>query len=599
MILPMQRVTFIGLVQSLDGLLGTLQDFAAAEPTGSRAPDSDEIARLRNEIKQFTSALQFLPRPEATAAAQSELPVSEVVRRIVQIRLRLRALDERSRRMEEQLQTLAPLGEFEPDRIIELRDEGIFVAPYRTREAALTRFQPPPGVELRTLATHRGHVYVAAISQDKPAELPFEPIPLPDRSPARIRRKLEVMKNERAKLAAELTALGTERERIKRTLAENKDRVAWNRARLHAEIHDDLFLFRCWAPAERAEDMEDAAATHVVLAHFETPGEQDTPPTALRNHGAGRLGEPMVNLYDTPTYRDMDPCGSVFVFFAIFFGIIVADAGYGLIMLALSLVLNIMLRKGRGRELARTALLLSLSCVVYGVLTASYLGVDLRPDHLLRRVAPLAVVSYSEFDELKKMMLISLWMGGVHLSWVNIRRAMFARILSPLGWVAVLAGAVLLTLEYVQAGAVVIAGGLAWTALLTAYEGTGGVFSRVWAAISVIFAMLQMFTDILSYLRLFALGMASAYIARTFNMLGELVWDGAPIAIGLVACPLILLVGHAINFVLCIMGGVIHGLRLNFIESYHWCFEGGGRPFKPLSRIARKQKRLETRDVLA
>jgi V/A-type H+-transporting ATPase subunit I len=96
--------------------------------------------------------------------------------------------------------------------------------------------------------------------------------------------------------------------------------------------------------------------------------------------------------------------------------------------------------------------------------------------------------------------------------------------------------------------------------------------------------IIQIFSDVLSYLRLFALGVATVYIAQTFNILAETVSGSLPV-IGYVFAAIILLIGHTLNLGLGIMGGVIHGLRLNFLEWYRWCFEGDGLEYKPFQRI--------------
>jgi V/A-type H+-transporting ATPase subunit I len=97
----------------------------------------------------------------------------------------------------------------------------------------------------------------------------------------------------------------------------------------------------------------------------------------------------------------------------------------------------------------------------------------------------------------------------------------------------------------------------------------------------------QLLADCLSYMRLFALGLATMYMCQTFNMLAEMPYKGIPY-VGFIPAVLILVAGHAINLLLGVMGGVVHGLRLNFLEWYRWCFEGDGLAFKPFRKIARR-----------
>jgi V/A-type H+-transporting ATPase subunit I len=103
---------------------------------------------------------------------------------------------------------------------------------------------------------------------------------------------------------------------------------------------------------------------------------------------------------------------------------------------------------------------------------------------------------------------------------------------------------------------------------------------RLLEGLNGLLGIVQIFSDVLSYLRLFALGIATVYMAQTFNMLAESIVQGVPY-VGYVLALLILIAGHFVNLLLGVMGGVIHGLRLNFLEWYRWCFTGDGLVYKP------------------
>jgi len=129
--------------------------------------------------------------------------------------------------------------------------------------------------------------------------------------------------------------------------------------------------------------------------------------------------------------------------------------------------------------------------------------------------------------------------------------------------------------------------GLALVVLFTSHAKNPIV--RLLGGLNGLLGAVQVFSDVLSYLRLFALGIATVYMSQTFNSLAEGISGSVPV-LGYVLAVLVLLAGHLVNFLLGIMGGVIHGLRLNFLEWYRWCFEGDGLPFKPF-RLASKQPR--------
>jgi len=111
------------------------------------------------------------------------------------------------------------------------------------------------------------------------------------------------------------------------------------------------------------------------------------------------------------------------------------------------------------------------------------------------------------------------------------------------------------------------------------------VIIRVLIGLNASLGFIQLFADILSYMRLFALGLATMYMCQTFNMLAQMAYDICPPYVGYVPAVIVLVLGHGINIVLGIMGGVVHGLRLNFLEWYRWCFEGDGLNFKPFKLV--------------
>jgi V/A-type H+-transporting ATPase subunit I len=110
------------------------------------------------------------------------------------------------------------------------------------------------------------------------------------------------------------------------------------------------------------------------------------------------------------------------------------------------------------------------------------------------------------------------------------------------------------------------------------------ILFRILEGFNGLLGIVQVFSDVLSYLRLFALGIATVYMAQTFNMLAKNIVASFP-WIGYLFAALILLAGHAVNLLLGIMGGVIHGLRLNFLEWYRWCFTGDGVVYRPFRQI--------------
>jgi V/A-type H+-transporting ATPase subunit I len=223
--------------------------------------------------------------------------------------------------------------------------------------------------------------------------------------------------------------------------------------------------------------------------------------------------------------------------------------------------------------------------IVYGIAVGSYFGVA--PMHpILERLALLDINDY------EGMMRLSVFIGVGHMALANLSRAWFARrstaALPPLGWSLVLLAGCLYWLLPELANFNIGLGVLGLLLVFT-FSGETPVTSassaakRFFEGLISITDITKVFGDILSYLRLFALGLASASLAATFNQMAVQVSERFA-ALGIVLATLLLLLGHGLNFILVLVSGIVHGLRLNLIEFYNWSISQEGFPFQVFAR---------------
>lgn len=363
--------------------------------------------------------------------------------------------------------------------------------------------------------------------------------------------------------------------------------------------------------------------------------DNETLPTCFYNKGFAKAGEDLVKIYDIPSSLDKDPSTWVLWTFALFFAMIVSDAGYGLIYLLLGIITTMVVKKKtpfikRSLNLLK---ILGLSCIIWGSLTGSWFGISLSKTNVLQRFTMIeylvekkaqyhARVNDETVEEIQKkycigsvacskdlldyttsegekpvydmffkniLLEISILIGVIHVCSSLIRY--LSRNYANFGWVLFAVGGYLYFPSYLHAASLVQFLNIASLKMAAAfgYElilvGIGfslivAVLQKKLKGLGEIANLVQVFADILSYLRLYALALASSIMAQTFNQMG--------INLGLFFGIIVILAGHVINFVLGTMGGVIHGLRLNFIEWYHYSFDGGGKLFKPLRRFTLK-----------
>jgi len=404
-----------------------------------------------------------------------------------------------------------------------------------------------------------------------------------------------------------------------------------------AAFDNTLFIISGWVPVNKLKELHELVADMHVHAEEVAIESSDSTPTYLENSGAHRLGEDLVHIYDTPSTNDKDPSLWVLVFFSLFFAMIVGDAGYGLMYLAAALFIRFKYTgiTGAKKRVLNLVTILCAAVIGWGLLTSSFFGISLHPDNALKKVSIVQYLvekkaayhiahhdaSYdfwvkkypqlkdvkdpaefvrqasvkeaggTNFDLINKfsdniMLELALLIGVAHVL-TSILRYLNRNWVS-LGWIVFIIGGYLYLPKYLEATSMIhyiLGFDKDMAAQIGLYMMIGGLSLAVILAViksklvGILEAMtaVQIFSDILSYLRLYALGLASAIVSATINDAVA----GLSLGLGII----IAIFGHGINMLLAIMSGTIHGLRLNFLEWYHYSFEGGGKMFKPLKKM--------------
>jgi V/A-type H+-transporting ATPase subunit I len=336
------------------------------------------------------------------------------------------------------------------------------------------------------------------------------------------------------------------------------------------------------------KELAEYAAQRGFVFASRPPRHDENPPTLMENPPAVSAGEGLVNFYMTPGYWTWDPSSVVFFSFAIFFAMILADAGYAAVLgLGLLWGWRKLGRSQGGRRMRPLLAWIVGVSLVFGVLVGSYFGVAPAPNTLPGRLHVL------DMNNSGMMMGLSVLVGALHVILANIldarRRSDWREALAPLGWAGAIAGGLMLGagVAFPEAAVLKSLGGL------TAVVGLGLVLwftapharllSRLVQGALGLTKVSAAFGDILSYLRLFALGLASASLAVAFNDMAAGIRSGVP-GLGLLLALLVLAFGHSLNLLLGISSGVIHGLRLNVIEFFNWGLKEEGQRFLPFRR---------------
>ncbi len=322
---------------------------------------------------------------------------------------------------------------------------------------------------------------------------------------------------------------------------------------------------------------------------FRYPEDGETYPTIIENKSVTRPFEAITSMYDTPSAKGIDPNNVMAPFFIITFGMMMSDAGYGIILaLACSLVLLITKKKGMFGKILGVVAIGGISTLAWGLLFGGWFGINVEP------------LWFNPLSEPLMMLGLCLGLGAFQLivglivaARMNIRRGKpWAALFDQVSWILLLLGLPSLLLG----GTIAVVGkymSFAGAGLLVIFGGRNkkGIIGKIIGGFSSIYGITGYLSDILSYSRIFGMGLATGVIAMVFNTIAGMMW-GKLYGVGAVLAIIILAVGHGFNIAINTLGAYVHSCRLQYIEFYDKFFEGGGVPFRPL-KVNIKHYRFE------
>lgn len=401
------------------------------------------------------------------------------------------------------------------------------------------------------------------------------------------------------KLEAALAALESERREIERrverfggnreTLLEASDRAAILLRREEAKSRlietDKVFLLEGWLPADRCTALEKALEPFTCAVETREPAEDEYPqvPVQLRNNKLTRPLNMVTEMYSLPAYGTLDPNPLMAPFFILFYGIMMADMGYGLLMMIASVIIGKRYRpKGTSGELFSLLGLCGLSTFIVGAMTGGFFGDFLT--QLVAIVSPGTVFTlpklFDPLDDLTMILIGSMALGvvqiitGMAISLIEKckRKKFLDAFFEEITWWIVFLG---IALAVLKKGTAVLYLGCALVLLGPIVQGKGwgkltGVFGSIYNHVTGYFG------DILSYTRLMALMLAGSVIAQVFNMLAAMPGN-------VIAFLIISMLGNAMNFGLNLLGCYVHDLRLQCLEFFNKFYVDGGKPFRPMT----------------
>lgn len=600
MIVPMYKYAFLVYFARYPDFLNDLRklgvvhiDKKVAEPSA----EMQELMRHINETEQAVKKLDWftgIPGEKATGLKDGKA----VFRRIKEIEKEQDYVQHHRARLEKEESQLEPWGDFDWDNLQRLETAGLefrfFICPAKKFD---THWQVDHTISI--IDEIKGNYYFLKIDRKGAdltefLELPgVEQITPPASSLGEVRKELSQLMGKSRELHDELEQIALQdKEKLKDYRNTLRDEWANKNALLQTGDHVEgkVRVIEGFVPETRKEELdkylEEKGIAHVAHA----PDPKINSPILLKNNRFARLYEVIGGLYDLPNSKEMDLVPFFAPFYMLFFGFCMGDAGYGLLIL---LGCTVAKRKmPEMKDILTLAQFLGLSTIIFGILTGTFFGLS-----LFNFDIPALENIKKYLIDTDKLFILALAMGviqilfGMVVKVLNIKKQQgLGYALSTIGWLVLIIGSgALFGLKKVG----VIADPLA-TTLLYVILGIAGVLIlvlnnpkrnpliNIGAGLWDVYGMATgLLGDLLSYIRLFALGVSTAILGGVFNSLALNMKPDIPV-LGPLVMIIILLIGHGITLFMACLGAFVHPIRLTFVEFYKNAgFTGGGKPYTP------------------
>ncbi len=589
MIVPMKKIHIFVLKKDIATALTGLRDMGNLHVEHREALDHSELQTLRDSTAVLSQTIEVL-KSYQDSRSQIKQDVDPDWQKLTQKILAL--VSEKDRIQEaidkgqQQIERYRPWGDFDPADIQRLNTQGVYV--YFCIVPLKQKPHLPQNAVCEVVHKTGKEEFTVIISREK-RNLPFETAALPPVSLKEITSSQQQRHSRLEQIEKELKEHVSHLQILEQTLSTQTEELKFKEVAVGMKKEEQLAILKGYCPNFALAHLDARAKSEQWGLMIEDPLAEDRVPTLVMNPKWVDIIRPVFQLINVlPGYKELDISFVFLIFFSIFFGILVGDAGYGLIIMGLTAFFHIKV-KNKSANPAPFILfyVLSVCAIVWGVLTGTFFGTLLFGNTFKPVVAELA--------ETKNVQLLCFMIGAIHLTiahgWRLLMRwpAVFSA-LAELGWIIVLWGAFFLA-SVMVAGTSFLGVGL-MKAMMIISTGAALVFvdiiSRPKDGIGIglalsFFSFISAFTDVVSYIRLFAVGLAGVAVADAFNQMA-LSFGFTSFVAGFITT-LILVAGHLFNIVLCGFGILVHGLRLNVLEfSGHLGLEWAGFEYQPFKR---------------
>lgn len=602
MIVSMKKYAFLVYHKEYDAFLLKLRELGVVHIAEKEGVVIEEIRLQFQKADQLDKVIRFLEARATKAETTVSGKTSEdLLNEVNDIQSSLTNLAQQMALVRKETAEVTPWGEFSSHRIHELASKGIkirlFSCPLRSWEPSWAEDYP-----IFEISRSAGVIFFALIDTGEPLpEIDADEVRMPVHSLAQLEEKKSNLEKQEIELNARLDEIaGTSiplLQEYKYQLLQDAelDKAVETTVK---DADDHLRILEGWAPADSMVALNSFLGQEGIYYISESPVPGDKVPVLLKNNKFANKFEALGELYSLPAYSELDLTPFFAPFYTIFFGFCLGDAGYGILITLAALFAKRKVSK-QLKPIATLVSYLGLSTIAFGLISGTAFGINLYETNLPVYSQLQQMLKANNTDINSVLFALALLLGGIQILFgMGIKAANetvqfgFKYALGTIGWIIILTGVAIIMGIRQYAGVPMdilkpfLYGilGIGGVLVLFLNSPGKGIFLNfglgLWNSYNMVTGVLG---DLLSYIRLFALGISSAILGFVFNSLALSVSGSV---IGVFFMVIILVIGHGINLFMASLGSFVHPMRLTFVEFYkNSGFAGGGKKYSPFRKL--------------
>ena len=606
MVTKMTKYSFILLSEQTEGFLNSLQELGVVDISRSLKPIDEQSSGMLAEADRAKKALSILAACKAGSEKDFKFdgcPVDAVLEtqdRIAEIAAEIAAA-------KKEIAVRQPWGSFRSEDIHKLESQGLKLRFYscmkKKFDPSWAEIQP-----LEVISETESKVFFVTVSPaQEEYSFPLEAIPAPEGSVNEEEEKLALLQSKLEKEQQLLANLKSCSDEIRKAYNDSLSRLDLYFAEAATEKAVDNYLTVLTGFAPTADDKRLCASFDSMDIYYshEAATKEDNPPVKLKNNWFAKNFEVLTGMYGVPAYDEFDPTPVLGPFFMLFFAMCMGDAGYGILLMLIALVLRLKMKDSSLGKMHRLIAFLGGMTFVVGIFLGTFFGMSiLEASWAPAWLKGLCIDGWfpdAKIAGFPVQMVLAVAIGVLHICLAMIiktinftKRFGFKKTVATWGWTTLIVGG----LAVVSLGMteVLSAEAFKWTIIALAVVSGLAIYvfntpgrnpllnigSGLWDTYNMVTGLLG---DVLSYIRLYALGLAGGMLGNAFNIMGTMILDIPVPGVNWVFCIIILIFGHVLNLAMSCLGAFVHPLRLTFVEYFkNSGYEGSGAKYNPLTK---------------